>query len=440
MHRLAYEQLMKWKDNDNKKPLILNGIRQCGKTYLLKEFGQNNYSSVAYINFEKDLSAHDIFKDDIDPDKIITDLSLYLNIAIKPKETLIIFDEIQECGRALTSLKYFGEEKPEYDIVCAGSLLGILLSSKGSFPVGKVNRLDLYPMNFFEFLLANNENMLCEYLSKLTINDKLNGSIVKKLESYLREYYIVGGMPEAVLSWVEKKDVTDVDRILSSIISDYKEDFSKHAVNELQKLTLIWNYIPMQLAKENKKFIFGHAKKGARSKDLEDALQWLVDAGLVHKVSLIEKPSIPLKMYNDTNNFKLYLADVGILRVMSGYPPKIAFTDDPQYKDFKGSQAENYVLCEMLSSGISENYYWKDGRYEMEFLLQTNNSVIPVDVKAEKNKISVSMKKYRELYSPKHAIVVSMNAANNGDIIHIPLFLAGSLNKVINTLNNEDSE
>jgi len=372
LKRLIQKDLVKWKNRADRKPLILKGVRQCGKTYILNQFGKEHYMDVAYFNFEGNPALAERFEQDLDPNRIIMELGVLVGKRIKPETTLIIFDEVQFCNKALTSLKYFYEQIPEYHIVCAGSLLGIALSKPLSFPVGKVDFLTLYPMSFFEFVLANNEQMLLEYIENLNIDTPVPQMFAEKMTTLLKTYYVTGGMPEAVAKWIETKDVSEVERIQDTIINSYELDFAKHApATDFPKLSLIWNSIPEQLAKENKKFIYGHVKRGARAKDLEDAMQWLISAGMVYKICKIEKPSIPLSAYSNSNYFKLYMSDTGLLRRTGRLPASSIWEGSPLYAEFKGAIAENYVLCELVYLNGGMTFYWKSGNTaEVDYITQ----------------------------------------------------------------------
>ena len=433
MKRLLYNNLLKWKNSKDRKPLILKGVRQCGKTWLLKEFGKNNYKNVAYFNFEGNEALQECFSQDLDVTRIIEELSILNNKAINAENTLIIFDEIQFCNKALSSLKYFYENAPEYHIVCAGSLLGITLSKPLSFPVGKVDFLDLRPLNFYEFLLANNEKMLIEYLEKNTT--KVNSTFENKLINYLKYYNIVGGMPEAVDKWINTKDIEQVEKIQDIILNSYELDFAKHApLSDTPKLNLIWDYIPRELSKENSKFVYGHVKKGARAKDLEDALQWLISAGLCYKVNKIEKPNIPISSYVDMQSFKIYMCDVGLLRRKAKVDASIILSSDNTiYTEFKGAMAENYTLLELLSLNEEVPFYWKSGNTaEVDFIWQFKDKIIPIEVKSSENIGSRSLTLYRQKYKPEIALKTSLkNVDVQENIINIPLYLLWNLKKFI---------
>ena len=335
MERLLISQLLKWKDSQGRKPLILEGARQVGKTWLLKEFGRKYFKDVCYINFEQSDVLEEIFAGDLSPQRIIEQLSIYNGKMIIPEETLIIFDEVQEMPRALTSLKYFCEETPEYAICCAGSLLGIALHEGTSFPVGKTDFLHLYPMSFKEFLLANGENMLVDYIDK---GNRNLGAFEARLTDYLKKYMIIGGMPAVVTEWLGSKDYNKVNRIQQELIAAYQKDFSKHAPkNMVEKIRYVWNSIPSQLAKENKKFVYGLVREGARAREYEDAIMWLSDAGEIIRTNNVSKPDIPISAYADLKSFKVFLLDVGLLRAMSKISPKVILEGSRIFEEFKGA-------------------------------------------------------------------------------------------------------
>lgn len=432
MERTLIHELLAWKEKENHKPLILKGVRQCGKTYLLKDFGNRYYDNVAYFNFEETDSLISVFEKDYDTKRIILELELFLGRSIKPDTTLIILDEIQECGRALTAMKYFCENAPEYHIVCAGSLLGIALQQQLSFPVGKVDFLTLYPMSFSEFLRACGSETLADYIENFKKGDTVPEPIGDKLTTFLRQYYITGGMPEVVSTWQKTNNIEEVERVQQNIINSYELDFAKHApTRDFPKLTAIWRSIPEQLAKENTKFIFSHVKKGWRSKDLEDALEWLIAAGLVYKVCKIEKPFIPLSSYADDSSFKLYMADIGILRKLSKLPYEVVLDATPNYKEFKGSLTENYVLCELVKSVDETLYYWSSGNTaEVDFILQSASEIVPIEVKSERNVKARSLAEYRKKYTPKYSVKTSMKNETKGEeVLNIPLYLISALER-----------
>ena len=424
MKRTIYADLLEWKESSNRKPLLLEGVRQCGKTYILKEFGEQNYEDTAYFTFEDNPGLCKIFQTDLDPKRIIDHLNLLRNKNIKPGKTLIILDEIQFCNRAITSLKFFCENAPEYHIACAGSLLGVMLSKPYSFPVGKVNRLRMGPMSFREFLLANAEDLLVGHMDSSDPTEALPEPVADRLNNYLDYYFLVGGMPAAVASWVAKRDIREVEKILGDITEDYRTDFSKHASETLSKLTLIWNSIPAQLARDNKKFIFSHVRTGARAKDLEDALEWLINAGLIFKVRKADPPKVPLSMFADNMNFKIYMADIGILRRMAKIPSDFMFNRDKDYDLFRGAAAENYVLNELIASTGDVPYYWRsNGISEVDFVAQIDGVAVPIEVKAGSNK-SKSLNEFIRRYQPKVAVTASARSGRNGTAVHIPLYAA----------------
>ena len=346
MHREILNDLEKWKDKSRRKPLILTGVRQCGKTYIVNEFARKNFESYVYVNFESDETLAAIFDYDFDVDRIIKELEQHFKIQITPGKTLIFFDEIHECTRAITSLKYFCEKKRELHIVCAGSLLGVALKKKQiSFPVGKVNRIQLYPMSFKEFIIANGRADLIDIFKEWPIDREIPKLYTVPMEELLKAYYIVGGMPEVVNTWIETHDYNEVIEVQNEILDDYSDDFSKHApLTDVPKIRWIWDSVPVQLAKENNKFIFSHVKEGKRSAELEDALQWLVDAGLLVKAELVEKPELPLEGAADKTYFKVYMSDIGLLRAKSKVSVNTILEETDLYVRYKGAFAENYVL------------------------------------------------------------------------------------------------
>lgn len=433
MKRDVLTKLIDWKNKDKRKPLIVNGVRQCGKTFILESFADTCYEDKAYFNFEKDSSLAEIFENNYDTERIILELSLVHGKAIKPESTLVIFDEIQECSRAITSLKYFCENAPQYHIACAGSLLGIHLK-KTSFPVGKVDLITMYPMSFSEFVRAMGEEMLADFIDDYSRGTKIPEAVGNKYTALLKQYYVVGGMPEAVQAWCDTKDIERVEDIQQTIIDSYEHDFAKHAdIKDFPKLTAIWKSIPEQLAKPNNKFIFSHVKKGWRAKDLEDALLWLVNAGLVYKVCKIEKPYMPLSAYKDDTAFKLYLADVGILRKLSRLPASVIIDSSPIYTEFKGALTENFVLNELVKASDDDIYYWVSGNQaEVDFITQCGVSIVPIEVKAEKNVKARSLAEYRKKYEPEYSVKTSMKNDTSGkEVLNVPLYLISKLNQII---------
>ena len=423
MKRFITEKLIKWKDSNDRKPLILKGARQVGKTYILKEFGNNYYDNVAYFNFDHDDGLAELFLNTKDPKRIIEQLSIANGKKINPETTLIIFDEIQECPNALNSLKYFCEEAREYHVTCAGSLLGIRLS-KTSFPVGKVEFLNLYPMTFSEFLIADNSENLVEIMKQTNEIREIPKLFEAQLIEKLKIYYIVGGMPEVVYSWVNDKDIEKINRIQKNILNSYESDFSKHTdVNEANKISLIWNGIPSQLARENKKFVYQVVKEGARAREYENALNWLSDANLVFKCFLVSKCAFPLKAYNDLSAYKIYMNDVGLLRRMSNLDSRVILEGNKLLEEFKGSFTENYV-ANVLSYLLDEspNYYTFD-RNEIDFIIQRKNTIIPIEVKSDKSTNHNSLTKYNSKNNNEVSFRFSLNnLSKDGKIINIPLY------------------
>ncbi len=429
MERFITEKLIDWKNSKDRKPLILRGARQVGKTYILKEFGTKNYVNVAYFNFDHDDGLAELFLNTKNPKRIIDQLSLANGKKINPNTTLIIFDEIQECQNALNSLKYFCEEANEYHIACAGSLLGIRLS-KTSFPVGKVDFLNLYPMTFSEFLIADKEENLVQVMRNTREISEIPKLFEDRLIEKLKIYYIIGGMPEVVYSWVNDKDIEKVNKIQKNILDSYENDFSKHVdQNEANKISLIWNGIPSQLAKENKKFIYQTVKKGARAREYENALNWLNDANLISKIYLVSKCAFPLKAYHDLSAFKIYMNDVGLLRRMSNLDSSIILKGNKLFEEFKGSFTENYV-ANTLSYILEEtpNYYTFD-RNEIDFVIQRNNKIIPIEVKSDKSTNHNSLTKYNAKNDNEISFRFSLNnLSKDGKIINIPLYFIEYIN------------
>ena len=432
MKRFILDELLKWKESKYRKPLILKGARQIGKTYILQQFGKENYEGVAYFNFDHDEDLYNLFTNTKDPKRLLEQLAFIYGKAIIPGKTLIIFDEIQECPNALNSLKYFQEEANEYHIVCAGSLLGIRLSHT-SFPVGKVDFLNMYPMTFREFLLADNCENLVGYMESIRSIEKIPDIFFNQLQEKLKAYFIIGGMPEAVKIWVNEKNIELVNNVQANILKAYESDFSKHTTNnEANKISLIWNNIPSQLAKENKKFLYQTVKEGARAREYEGALNWLNDANLIYKVHNVTKPDFPLKAYNDLSAFKIYINDVGLLRRMANLDSRIVVEKNKLFEEFKGALTENYVL-NMLTAIMDNvpNYYTFD-RHEIDFIIQYRNEIIPIEVKSNLAINNVSLTRFVEKNDKKLAIRFSMNnLAKSGKILNIPLFLIEYMNNFI---------
>lgn len=410
------QKLLAWKDKEDRKPLLLTGVRQCGKTYVCKEFGETYFSDYAYFNFEGNSGLASVFEYDFNVERIVDELgNIIRGKKIIPSETLVILDEIQECPKAITALKYFCENMPELHIVCAGSLLGVYIKRDNiSFPVGKVDRLRMYPMSFSEFVRAEREGTILDGIEKYDIEREIPVLYTGKLEKELKYYYIVGGMPEVVSKWVKTHNFEEIETIQENILQDYSSDFAKHAPRvDIPKLGWIWDSIPKQLAKDNSKFIFSHVKAGKRSNELEDALTWLVDAGLVHKLELVSHPELPLSYYADATYFKVYMSDVGLLRKKSGVSYKTILEDSDLYKNFKGAFTENYVLTELQKQGIVP-YFWRSGNTaELDFLFEYEDHIIPVEAKAEIHTRAKSYLQFCKKYNPKLGFKFSMK--NVGD-------------------------
>lgn len=424
MQRYALKHLINWKNKKNHKPLVIQGARQVGKTWLMQEFGKKYYEQVAYINFDVDVKSREIFDVDYDTERLIMDIGLATKTKINAENTLIIFDEIQECPRALTSLKYFRENAPQYDIIVAGSLLGVACHEGTGFPVGKVSFMNLFPLSFEEFLLAMGEERFVELLNKKDF--KTIKLFNNKYEKLLKQYCYVGGMPEIVQDFVENKDFESVRNLQKEILSAYEEDFTKHIpTNTVAKIRLLWKSIPAQLSKENKKFIYGAAKEGARARDFEAALSWLINSGLVYRVNKITKPDLPITAYEDFNSFKLFVLDVGLLGAMTDLQADTIIDGNRIFEEFKGAIAEQYVLQQFKTIKDLPVYYWSNetSRAEIDFVIQIKSDVVPVEVKAERNLQAKSLKVYMEKFKPNYAIRTSMADYKKTDnLIDLPLY------------------
>ena len=410
MYRSALTQLQEWKDKPNRKPLIIRGARQVGKTWLMKEFGCTSFANTAYINFDNNRRMRILFEDDYDLKRIITALQIESGVKITPEDTLIIFDEVQEVPQALTALKYFYENAPEYAVVAAGSLLGIAMHQGTNFPVGKVDELQLYPLSFREFLLATENAPLVDLLNHLDWS--LITTFKSKYIDLLRQYYYVGGMPEAVAAYVERSDFAEVRAIQNALLAAYEQDFSKHAPNNIvPRLRMVWQSIPAQLAKENRKFIYGMLREGARAKDFEVALQWLADCGLIHRVHRVSKPGMPLKAYHDLTAFKLYLLDVGLLAAMGDIDVRTLLGGSDIFVEFKGALTEQYVLQQLIAEIGVTPYYWSSehGTGEIDFLFQLDGTIVPLEVKAEENLRARSLRSFNEKYPGLRPVRTSMS-------------------------------
>ncbi len=434
MYREITQELIRWKDKRRRKPLILTGVRQCGKTYIINEFGNSHFKNMAHLNFEESENAGAIFEYDFNVDRIITEIGYLTGETIVPGETLLFLDEIQICPKAITALKYFCENKRELHVICAGSLLGVAIKrDQMSFPVGKVNRLQLYPMSFKEFVIACGRTDLVEILSKWPTDRAVPDLYAAPMKKLLKEYYIIGGMPEAVQTWLDTHDYNEVTDVHMEILLDYADDFSKYApANEVPKIRWIWDSIPVQLAKENNKFVFSHVKAGKRSAQLEDALQWLKDAGLITQLFLVEKPELPLSGFADKTYFKVYMSDIGLLRTKAGMSPETVFGETGMYIRFKGGFSENYVLNELCS--IGENpYFWRSGNTaEIDFIYEDQSYMIPVEVKSADNTQAKSYKQFCKRYEPVFGFKLSEkniaeNMCESTRTFSIPLYMIWSI-------------
>lgn len=428
MERELYKKLLAWKTSNLRKPLILRGARQVGKTYILSDFAKREYTDHIYINFDEEPHFASIFKENLDPDRILKELSIYFKKTIQPDSTLLILDEIQECPQAVACLKYFCEKKNEYHIAAAGSLLGVKLTQ--GFPVGKVNFLDLSPLTFFEFLHAIDEDELAAMLKEMQEPQAISEIFHNKLTSLLKYYFIIGGMPEAVATYLKTENLEQVRSVQKEILDAYILDFARHAPkDEVMKIMSVWESIPNQLAKENKKFIFSAIHKSARAREFETSLQWLKNAGLIIKSNLISTPKLPLNAYADKQAFKIFLFDVGLLGAMSKLDPRVVLEGEYLFQEFKGSLTENFVALELHDKHLDVLYYWtSEGVAEVDFIVSTEQNIFPLEVKAGFSKKKKSLLVYDEKFSKEeHAPVVLSRAslrnfAFDGKIINYPLY------------------
>lgn len=433
MYRNKIEDLKIWKESANRKPLIIRGARQVGKTWLMKEFGKEYYDKIAYINFDDNSRMNKLFEEDFDLDRIMQGLKIESGVNIEPQNTLIVFDEIQETPKALKALKYFCENANEYHIISAGSLLGVAIHEGTSFPVGKVDFLDLSPLSFFEFLEALNEQNLLQLLKNNDF-DMIN-VFSNRLKEYLKLYYFIGGMPEVVNYYVKNKDLLEIRKIQKKLLDAYEQDFSKYAPrNIVPRIRQLWNNIPTQLAKENKKFIYGLVRSGARAREYEIALSWLIDCGLIYQVNRVNNSKVPLSAYQDFNAFKLYLLDVGLLSAMAGVDAKTLLEGNEIFEEFKGSLTEQYVLSQLKQCTDLDIFYWSSdtGTSEVDFIAQIEKNNVPIEVKANENLQAKSLKTFIQKYNTKINIRTSMSDYRKNDlIINIPLYSIGNIEKII---------
>jgi len=426
MKRDIYKHLEQWKQSERRKPLVLNGARQVGKTFSLKHFAKKSYENVAYLNFEKDEKLSHYFDETLDPKHLLKILTIHTETEIKPQTTLLIFDEIQECPKALNSLKYFYEEANEYHVAAAGSLLGVKTAQDKGFPVGKVNFLHMYPLTFFEFLESLGQEKTRIFLEKLSTYEPIPGPIHEKLIQLLKFYFFVGGMPEAVAEYVKSGQLTIVREIQQEILNAYEKDFAKHAPpHEIMKITIVWNQVHRQLAKENKKFIFAAIRKSARGRDYEESIQWLIDAGLIHKSYLVESPKFPLSAYADHNIFKIFLLDIGLLGAQSNLSSHAIINGNLAFTEFKGALTENYVAQELIATQNQKPYYWaSEGTAEVDFLIEQEHEIYPLEVKAGSSEKKKSLLIYDQKYTPSKLFrATTMNLKHDGAIYNYPLYL-----------------
>lgn len=445
MKRLIMSKLLAWKNSPYRKPLILKGVRQVGKTWVLKEFGKLYYKNIAYFNFDENKEYKQFFETTKSVERILQNLMLASGQKIEAENTLIIFDEVQDCPEVINSMKYFCENAPQYHVACAGSLLGITLAKPSSFPVGKVNFMQITPMNFTEFLLANGDENLAKYIEQIDKIEPIPDAFFNPLYEKLKMYYVTGGMPESVLMWAKARDVNAMQETLFEIITAYERDFAKHPnVSEFPKISMIWNSIPSQLARENKKFLYKVVKNGARAREYEDALQWLVSAQLVYKIYRNTAPSLPIAAYDDVSAFKIYLADVGLLRRLAQLSPTAFSEGNRLFTEFKGALTENYVLQALLTQFEVMPRYWSQTNppYEVDFLIQRDNDIFPIEVKSEANINSRSLKKFKELFPNQTKLRIRFSLNNlklDDDMLNIPLFMADYTDKLIELALKENN-
>lgn len=437
VERFSMPKLLAWKESPYRKPLILQGVRQVGKTWLLREFGKRYYDNLAYFNFDEQEEYKQFFATTKDVERILKNLTMASGQKITPQNTLIVFDEIQDSPQVINSLKYFCENAPQYHVACAGSLLGVRLAKPSSFPVGKVNFMQIWPMTFTEFLLANGDDNLVAYLSNIAEIASIPDAFFNPLTEKLKMYYITGGMPEPVLRWTKAHDVASMEASLRDIIFAYERDFAKHPnISEYPKISLIWRSIPSQLARENKKFVYKVVKDGARAREYEDALQWLIDAGLLSKIYRSSAPKLPLSAYDEISAYKIYLVDVGLLRKLSNLSPTTFSEANRLFTEFKGALSENFVLQSLLPQFECLPRYWAQSNppYEVDFLIQRNNDIFPVEVKAESNTSCKSLKKIKELFPEQVKVRLRFSLDNlrlDNDVLNIPLFMVDQTDKLL---------
>lgn len=424
MERALMKKLVGWKDSPVRKPLILKGARQVGKTWLMQEFGKKYFKKTAYVNFDHNPVMQHIFDQDFDIRWILMAINIETGVVVTPRDTLIIFDEVQEAPAAISALKYFCENGPEYPVIAAGSMLGVALHEGISYPVGKVNTLSLYPLSFYEFLMAQGEEGLARLLDDRDM--EMMNAFHDKYVTALKNYYYTGGMPEIVRFFSENKDYAAVRKMQEELLEMYEADFSKHMnPRELPRVRMVWHAIPAQLAKENKKFFFGQVKKGARAKDFEMAVEWLMDCGLITRVNRVTKPAVPLKAYAEENAYKLYFLDAGLLGALSGLDAKSILEGNRIFTEFKGALTEQYVCQQMIADRDLTLFYMlsENGRYEIDFLVQHEGNVVPIEVKAGQTVHAKRLRAYCEKYAPSLAVRLSMNPCEKQDhLLNMPLY------------------
>ncbi len=437
MERFILNDLLKWKESKYRKPLILKGVRQVGKTWILKEFGRRYYDNVAYFNFDENEEYRQFFETTKDIKRILQNLVFASGQTVTPEKTLVIFDEVQDCPKIINSLKYFCENAGEYHVIYAGSLLGIALAKPSSFPVGKVDFMDISPMTFSEFLLANGDENLLEYLRSVEMITPIPDAFFNPLYEKMKMYFVTGGMPESVKMWTQERSTELMQAALLNILNAYERDFAKHpGPKEFPKISLLWKSIPSQLSRENKKFIYKVAKEGARAREYEDALQWLADAQLVRKIYRSSAPGLPISAYDDLSAFKLYLVDVGLLRRLSLLAPSAFSEGNRLFTEFRGALSENYILQALQNQFEATPRYWSvvNPSYEVDFLIQRENDIFPVEVKSEGNVDSISLRRFKEKFSDKVKLRIRFSLDNlklDDDLLNIPLFMADYADKLI---------
>jgi len=437
MRRLLYQALLKWKKDKNKKPLLLQGARQVGKTYLVTEFAKNEYENFVYLNFEEDKNLATLFEDSLNAKSLLENISIYIGRGINIENTLVFFDEVQAVPDVLTSLKYFYEQLPELHIIAAGSLLGVSVARHRSFPVGKVTFLTLYPMTFYEYLEAFSEELLVEKIKSLKKIEPLPEVIHKKLLKHLSKYLFLGGMPEVLKTYRETLDMSLARKVQIDILKAYERDFSKYSEKrEAIKISELWQSVPFQLSRENKKFKYKDVKKGGRASKYEFGIEWLRKAGLIHIAYNLKTPKFPLKAYAEFSKFKIYLLDTGLLGAMFNLQPRIIIKPLDLFKEFYGAFIENYTAMELVSNFESELYYWtSNSEAEVDFILQTENMILPLEVKSGMNRNIKSLRSYYDKYHPEFIIRTSpRNLIRDSEFINIPLYLVGSLYSILKTI------